>query len=528
MKVLGCILFIFLYFGSTAQTPTIGLIVNNSPEDGYILFAPEFNNDVYLINNCGEIVNHWLLNEAPGKTCYLLENGNLLYAGRDSVTIKDWDNNTVWSYATTENNIKQHHDIEPLPNGNILLITTETVTQNELIALGKNPSEISNTFKTDKIVEIQPIGDNDAQIVWEWSFLEHLIQDFDNSKANFGVVADHPELIDINYIEGNLNDWTHANGIDYHAELDQIILSARNTNEIYIIDHSTTANEAKGHTGGNAGKGGDFLWRWGNPQVYDAGTANDQKLFGQHDPKWIPAGYVNENQITVFNNGGDGVNLASSICRLTPTLTGTYNYEINSTFLPYDFSYTWQGNVEGNVFYGAKKSGTHSLPNGNMLVCQSNGGLAFEVNTLGDVVWVYTNPTGQTIFDQGYVISSNENPVFRFEKYPIDFPGFNGKDLTPSTIIENENSVSLACNSDLTTNEQDLQIRITNPVIDGQLEISSNKDIKGVELWSLNGRMLDSWTEINHFISVDNISTGFYFIVVRTNNAQLSYKILIE
>ena len=67
----------------------------------------------------------------------------------------------------------------------------------------------------------------------------------------------------------------------YNAALDQIMISPRHLSEIYIIDHSTTTAEAAGHTGGTHNKGGDILWRWGNPQVYRQGNSSNQKLFFQ-------------------------------------------------------------------------------------------------------------------------------------------------------------------------------------------------------------------------------------------------------
>jgi len=113
-------------------------------------------------------------------------------------------------------------------------------------------------------------------------------------------------------------NWIHANAVEYNASLDQIVFSSRKMNEIYIIDHSTTTFEATTHVGGNSGKGGDFLWRWGNPINYGQGTATDQKLYGQHDPKWIPTGFPHAGKLSVFNNGTGRTPLYSSIHIIIP------------------------------------------------------------------------------------------------------------------------------------------------------------------------------------------------------------------
>src|SRR5207245_6277174 len=97
-------------------------------------------------------------------------------------------------------------------------------------------------------------------------------------------------------------DWTHINAVAYNADLDQIMLTVRAFSEFWIIDHSTTSAEAKGHTGGRGGKGGDLLYRWGNPQAYRAGRMEDQRLFAQHDAHWIPRGRLGEGHVMVFNN----------------------------------------------------------------------------------------------------------------------------------------------------------------------------------------------------------------------------------
>ena len=200
----------------------------------------------------------------------------------------------------------QHHDIYPLPHGNILVLAATIMTNAEAVQAGRNPANLvdGNLFN-EQIVELQPVGNNSANIVWEWNIKDHLIQDFDGSKDNFGSVESNPQLLDINFLGSlsGINNWLHVNSIQYNADLDQIVLSSRHMNEIYIIDHSTSTAEAATSSGGIYNKGGDFLYRWGNPQAYRQGDQNDQKLFGQHYPHWIPNGLADAGKLILFNNG---------------------------------------------------------------------------------------------------------------------------------------------------------------------------------------------------------------------------------
>ena len=98
---------------------------------------------------------------------------------------------------------------------------------------------------------------------------------------------------------------------------------------IWIIDHSTTTEEAAGHTGGNSGQGGDLLYRWGNPEAHGVGGAADQKLFVQHDARWIGEGLPGEGNILVFNNGTDRPGVEedySSVLELAPPINPDGSY----------------------------------------------------------------------------------------------------------------------------------------------------------------------------------------------------------
>ena len=110
------------------------------------------------------------------------------------------------------------------------------------------------------------------------------------------------------------------NAIDYNPDLDQIALSVRGNSEVWIIDHSTTTAEAAGHSGGKRGKGGDLLYRWGNPLTYRAGTASDQRYFQQHDVEWVRPGYPGAGNLTCYNNGLGRGNY-STVDEFTPAMT---------------------------------------------------------------------------------------------------------------------------------------------------------------------------------------------------------------
>ena len=522
--------FLVLTNNCIAQSPTVGLTYyDGQVSEGYVLFSPEKNGDVFLIDPCGTVVNKWTFNENPGNESYLLDNGNLLYAGKDSLTIKDWDNNTIWSYATTDNGLKAHHDIEPLPNGNVLIIVSDFRNTTELVAAGRDPGTIGNNFKMDKIVELEPVGTSGANIVWEWYFWDHLIQDFDNTKANYGVVEDHPELLDLNFNHGNTQDWTHLNGIDYNEDLDQIIVSSRLMSELYIIDHSTTTAEAASHADGNANKGGDFLWRWGNPQVYKQGTASDQMLYGQHDPKWIPNGFPNAGMITTFNNGGDGTITHSLIHRIAPTMNGTYNYAFNTTFEPTTFDYSWGGDVLGEVVFSTIKAGVHTLSNGGHIICETVKGRFTELDAQDNVVWVYENPSDFSVYSQFDVISDNNNMSFRAEKYLPTHPGIVGNVLSDLGIIENANSLSATCASSMGLNsDEQMELEVINPIVNRTIEFSRPVDYIEATLWTSEGKLIQSWKNGSDQIFLPELNQGMYLISVQSTEGNFSFKVIIE
>ena len=105
----------------------------------------------------------------------------------------------LWDFEYADEDQHAHHDFAVMPNGNILAIAWESKTSEEALAAGRRPDLIPKAgIWPEKVVEIEPDGKHHGKIVWEWHLWDHLIQDQDLTKANFGNPDEHPELLDIN------------------------------------------------------------------------------------------------------------------------------------------------------------------------------------------------------------------------------------------------------------------------------------------------------------------------------------------
>lgn len=446
------LMLILTYPINSQSQNTVGVILNTEESyNGYTFYTVQKN--TYLIDNCGQVVNQWTSEFNPGNAVYLLEDGSILRTGKidnpditiggigGHIEIKDWDDNLVWEYNYSDSQVSQHHDVFPMPNGNILILAVTRKTQAEAIAAGRNPANLpSGELYNEQIIEIEPTGSNGANVVWEWNIWDHLIQDYDNTQDNFGVVSENPQLLDINYLgtsSGGAN-WMHVNSIQYNETLDQIVLSARQLNEFYIIDHSTTTLDAASHSGGLRGKGGDFLYRWGNPQSYGQGTEMDKQLFGQHFPHWIPETFPDGGKIILYNNGSGRTPFFSSVLIVDPPETSPGNYIVpnNSNFGPETPEYIYTDPNDPEDFFSLILSSAQRLPNGNTLICEGTSGRFFEIDPSENIVWEFINPdTTNGILNQGDTPPTANN-IFRVLRYSPDYAAFNGKDLSPGLPIE--------------------------------------------------------------------------------------------
>jgi hypothetical protein len=519
---------LLLVFGSglsNAQEQTVGVFqLEADAMDGYTLFSPSTNETVYLIDNCGRLVHSWECTGRPGNAVYLMPDGTLYRAGRVNnlqihaggagglIEQYDWNNELLWHYTYSSPQYRAHHDFQVLPNGNVLILAWEVKDEATCLANGRDPNLLSDgKLWPEHIVEVAPSGADGGTIVWEWHAWDHLIQDYDPTKANYGVVSEHPEKIDINYIQPGRDgaDWMHANSIHYNADLDQIMISVAYFDEIWIIDHNTTTAEA-------AGPSGDLLFRWGNPQAYGQGDGSDQVFFGQHSAHWIDAGLPDAGKVLVFNNGtGRPDSLYSNVVKIEPSFeAGAYQRAPSGDFLPTGFSWEYQGDPPTS-FFSRFISGAQQLPNGNILVTDGVHGRFFEINASHEIVWEYISPV--TIFGiaaQGNLvvnpIGEGINTVFRAIKFTPDYPAFANRDLTPGDPIEID-PLPISCTV-VNTIEPEISSRtiFPNPAND-ELFVEGYQGT--YRLFNLQGqRLLMGQVESKVPISLEQVESGMYFL----------------
>jgi len=397
-----------------------------------ILFSPIASTSVFLMSLDGQELHEWHTDYAPGYSVYLLPNGNLLRAtsipdrpfsalqgsNGGSAEMLDWNSTVVWrfDYATTAG--QQHHDVFFMPDtGHVLMIAWERRTAAEAVAAGRDAQTLPSEGElwVDKVVEVDPVT---SQVVWEWRTWDHLL-------PPGAVASEHPELVDPSFAATPSVDWTHANAVFYNAALDQVLLSVRNFSEFWIIDHSTTMAQAAGHSGGKLGRGGDLVYRYGNPRAYGLGVP--QQLYGQHNAQWIASGLPGGGHFLVFNNGDAKARPYSTVVELVPPVRddGSYVYDPAAGYGPAEP--VWQYTATPpESFFAPIISGAQRLASGNTLVTSGPTGHFFEVTSTGQTVWSYdvTDTAGTT----GYM-------VFRAVRYEPGFEGLSQNLLTPEGLL---------------------------------------------------------------------------------------------
>ncbi|MFT4536939.1 MAG: hypothetical protein ACJA1A_002363 [Saprospiraceae bacterium] len=503
----------------------MGLFFNDEKaENGYTLFSN--NGTSYLIDNCGFKINTWESEYKSSNGLFITEEGDLLRMGQvpgsamiggegGIIEKYSWDGALEWSYRIADDEFVVHHDMLMMSNGNMLVTVWQKISSQEALQNGRT---YEGGFYNEQIWELQPLPNNQANIVWRWSALDHVIQDVDAAKSNFGNIGAHPELINLNYITEELepnHDWLHINSIDYNQELDQIAVCSRNNSEIYIIDHSTSILEARSSSGGIYGKGGDILYRYGNPESYDHGSQVDRTLHQGHDVSWINTGDY-QGHFLIFNNKYIDNTRSQIQIWNNPSDDGEYQFTEELLFGEEEILWTY----DDVGFYSSRMSSAQMMSNGNILTTEGTSGEISEITPSKEKVWKYINPVNR---NGGPGIQSGTpqfNSLFKSVRYRDDYTGFQNRNLMPGEPVElSPDDIGCQIFLPTTVDEKQLQSKdiftVDNQRLMWKVEAPSPQKIYILDVF---GR-IHKKAEIDHSnreVDISSINRGLYFIYCRS------------
>ena len=221
-----------------------------------------------------------------------LSNGNLIFVTADFRLVEiDWLGNTVRQWyakrrpegpaeGTAVDAQTFHHEIDELPNGNILVLSTEwkEIDNYYTDEYDENAPRKRQKVMGDVIVEFEP---DTGEVVWEWKAFDHLdpFRIGYETFSNYWIRRGFPETV----------DWSHANNLLYDASDDSILVNFRYQAAAVKIDRQT--KEIRWIFGEPSG--------WGelSPRVLKA-DGDLQWPYHQHSPHPTPHG-----TLLVFDNG---------------------------------------------------------------------------------------------------------------------------------------------------------------------------------------------------------------------------------
>ncbi|HAV62561.1 MAG TPA: hypothetical protein DCY13_09375, partial [Verrucomicrobiales bacterium] len=178
------------------------------PYRGYTFFA--MGRTAYLYNLEKEVVHTWEVAEGSVRTSpYLLPDGSVLFPlNKGGFTFRPggahasgtfqrigWNGELLWDFQFFGDDFTPSYDIEPMPNGNVLLC-----------------AGYQNREMPGKLFEIRPTGKHGGEVVWECNVTDKL--------------------------GGQVRGY--INSISYHAGLDRVLVGIQTPGRMLaVFDHST-------------------------------------------------------------------------------------------------------------------------------------------------------------------------------------------------------------------------------------------------------------------------------------------------
>jgi hypothetical protein len=394
-------------------------------QPGYMVFSQGngAGRTAYVVDMEGYVVHTWWVDNVLGYAPQITHQGHVLLqrgtgvgaGGIDDIQEQDWDGNpirvyptpTVDAHGTTRQYIMHHRpywipDVGTPQYGHVLQQARQVYTQAEAVAAGRT-RQTASTFQPSTMFEYN--NADPPQRVWEFQVFDNLGTGYDKIDPN---------------IPTSDGDFTHINSTSYDSVRNWILFNSNNHSEFWAVDYNTKK----------------IVYRFGNPANWDptkqyatadatrmgAISLNDQWNFNAHDIR--PTVPATGGTFMLFNNGNFPTGRGSIVYEIDPDLDKvTWRYPGVATS-------TAAANGANPTIWSSNQSGAIRMPNGNTFVSMANDGHVVEVTPTGSTAWEYKLPLTSSQAKCFYNELSDMYGWHVSTKYPADYPGFAGRDLS--------------------------------------------------------------------------------------------------
>ncbi len=352
----------------TGSNSTIPCTVNTygNAWDGALSFDLSGTYDALVVMDTNGTVINMRESGTTYGPAYNIDPDILLFEGEPQVS----DPNSAWptwathlwnlTSDTTEDFLEDlsEHDIQYDPVNNTFLTLQDYVMQ-----VG------NNLILTDKIVQV----DSNGNTLWTWDIYDHI------------PITEASSYNQTDVVNGQtVEDFSHANDLDWNYNDNVIYLNLRNTNTFYKINQTT----------------GNIIWACGEFGNFTLLNANDKQVsslwYGCHDVKEVAP-----DVFTIFDNDYDN-NTNQNNCR-SQMIELTLNEKNMTAYV----NWSWEAPTQyWNEYGGAAVilpngdylgdfgDPTHQFPQNQPWNFNNTGAVLVEVNPAGQVVRTWTFPVG--------------------------------------------------------------------------------------------------------------------------------------
>ncbi|HEX9991968.1 MAG TPA: aryl-sulfate sulfotransferase [Acidimicrobiales bacterium] len=243
-----------------------------------------------------------------------------------------------------------HHEVGPLPGGNLLALSTELLdVPFPAPRCGEDPATFPGRYQlvSDVVVEFDP---DTGEVVGEWPLGDLLDPVADPAQAAVCSFTSPTIVPTFMYASmGDVKDWSHANSVVLDEGRDALLVSVRHLDAVIAVDRATGELRWRLGPGGTLRMEGDGRWPYHQHAIH----------------------VLDDGDLLLYDNGN-----GRPVPPGTPPQSRAVRYEVDEEAGTVRQVWEYPSVLDGQPAFAFFVGDADPLPNGNVLI--DDGGLSSE------------------------------------------------------------------------------------------------------------------------------------------------------